>query len=306
MNLNILRPVFSFSLIFVLISEGKTQIPEQEISHVAPSNVGNRSSGFLSPLIHKVKYAAQMNSHDIEHGLSSYYINGGLSNYYGDLCRGANSFSFRPGFGAGYIYRWDKRVSIRTEFNYYRLYARDYYEQRNFTFRSGNMELYSALTYDIIPFSIKYQYRHTIIPYIFGGFGITRFNPKGKYEGHWYALEPLRTEGKGYSRFSPIIPFGGGLRIKCLSGVDVMIEVGFRKTFTDHLDDVSSHEFQPVNSFSNPVASALSNQSGMGDSYTQYRGNPHKKDMYAISQLKIVYTPKGRFLMKRMNQSLNK
>jgi hypothetical protein len=300
MNANLLKRLVSLIVILGMVINCQAQMPEQEISHLSTSKKVKTSAGFLGPVIHKVKYAAELNTQNLEHGLSSYYIDFNLSNYFGDLCRGGNCTSFRPGFGTGYSYRWDRRISFRTEFNYYRLFSKDNYEARNFTFRSDNMELYAGVSYDIVPFSVKYKYRHTFIPYVFGGFGVTHFNPKGKYQGRWYELAPLHTEGKSYSRWSPIIPFGLGVRIKIFSGVDLLTEVGFRKTFTDYLDDVSSHEWQPVNSFSNPVAAALSNQTGIGDSYRMYRGNPHKKDMYAIYQLKVVYTPKGKFFMKQM------
>jgi hypothetical protein len=292
MNLNISKHFLSLVFLFACVLEISAQIPEQE-SHNNSTKPGKGSK--------KETYKAQPEFHNNNlHGLSSYYINAGLSNYYGDLSRGKNCFIMRPGFGAGYNYRWNRRISFRSEFNYYRLYSNDYYEQRNFSFRSANTELYAGLTYDIIPYTLKFQYRDRFIPYVFGGIGVTHFNPQGKYNGQWYELAPLRTEGKGYSRWSPIIPFGLGVRIKCLSSLDLLLEVGFRKTFTDYLDDVSSHEFQSVDSFSNPVAAALSNRTGMGDNYTQYRGNPHKKDMYAISQVKFVYTPREKFLLKHM------
>jgi hypothetical protein len=288
MRLYILKIIFSSAFLVVAVSDILAQVPGQEKVKY--------TSGFFSSMVHKVKYGAVKNN--LEHGLSSYSINPGLSSYYGDLCKGGECLTFRPSLGIGYAYRWDRRVSFRSEFNYYRLYSGDCFKQRNFTFRSDNYELYVGLTYDIIPFSAKYQYRHSVIPYVFGGAGITHFNPKGKYNGHWYELQPLRTEGNSYSRVTAVIPFGLGARIKLMSGVDLMLEMGFRKTFSDRLDDVSSRKFQPINSFSNPVASALSNQTGMGDSYTQYRGNPHKKDMYSIVQLKVVFTPKGRFVFK--------
>jgi hypothetical protein len=288
MRLYILKIIFSSSFLLGAILNGRAQGPGQEKVKY--------TSGFFSSMTHKVKYGAVKNN--LEHGLSSFSINPGLSSYFGDLCKGGECMTVRPSLGIGYSYRWDRRVSFRSEFNYYRLFSDDYYKQRNFTFRSDNYELYVGLTYDIIPFSAKYQYRHSVIPYVFGGAGITHFNPKGKYNGHWYELQPLRTEGNTYSRVTAIIPFGFGARIKVMSCVDLMLEMGFRKTFTDRLDDVSSQNFQSVNSFSSPVASALSNQTGMGDSYTQYRGNPHKKDMYSILQLKVVFTPKGRVILR--------
>jgi hypothetical protein len=80
--------------------------------------------------------------------------------------------------------------------------------------------------------------------------------------------------------------------MKSQKGLDFVAEAGYRKSFSDRLDDVSAHYYQPIASFSDPVAAALSNKTAQGDKYQGYRGNPHKKDGYFIFQLKVYYTPK--------------
>jgi hypothetical protein len=264
--------------------------------------------GFFSNIGHKLKHNAMMKGHDSGAGLESYYVNVGTTTYYGDLCDHFDCMVFRPNFGIGYAYRWDRNLSIRAEANYYRLYSNDYYAYRNFSFRSGNVELYAAAVYDLIAFHQRFKKRKLITPYVFAGIGLTRFNPKAQFEGKWYALEPLHTEGNSYSRITGMIPFGLGIKIKSGKGFDYYLEAGYRKTFTDRLDDVSSHNFQPIGSFSDPVAAGLSNRTvepnavannpdgKIGDNYRGYRGNPHKKDGYFIFQAKVVYTPKLKFL----------
>ncbi len=63
------------------------------------------------------------------------------------------------------------------------------------------------------------------------------------------ALQPLRTEGQGsneypdrqpYALTAPMMPFGVGFRVKPNDMLTFGVEYGFRKTWTDYLDDVST------------------------------------------------------------------
>lgn len=59
-------------------------------------------------------------------------------------------------------------------------------------------------------------------------------------------LRPLQTEGKAYSPIGVAIPFGLGFRYKLAKNWDLAFEVGWRYTFTDYLDDVSSTYGDPM------------------------------------------------------------
>ena len=54
-------------------------------------------------------------------------------------------------------------------------------------------------------------------------------------------MQPLTTEGQasGYGLTQFSIPFGGGIRYRVSRNFDAALELGWRKTFTDYLDDVS-------------------------------------------------------------------
>ena len=61
-------------------------------------------------------------------------------------------------------------------------------------------------------------------------------------------LQPLGTEGEGfykgekkYNLTQLAIPIGGGFKYAISNNVRIGIEVGFRKLFTDYLDDVSEN-----------------------------------------------------------------
>jgi len=295
MNFNQLQKIF-FGICFLLIvigSSAHAQKKHKKSGAIHHQYSGSEGGGI--PVIRNIKAklqkAAQVKGYDSGAGLGTFSFNIGTSSYYGDLCDQYSCMIFRPNFGIGYMYRWNRRLSFRAEANYYRLHSNDFYTKRNFSFRSGNAEFYIGGIYDIFEFSKRYKKRKTITPYVFGGVGLTYFNPRAEYNGTWYALEPLQTEGNKYSRITAILPFGFGAKLKLPKGFDLMMEAGYRKTFSDRLDDVSANYYQPIASFSNPVAAALSNKTAQGDNYKGYRGNPHKKDGYFIFQLKLCYTP---------------
>lgn len=223
----------------------------------------------------------------------------GLSTYYGDLCDKFECMKFRPNLGIGFIFRLSPHISNKTELNYYRLYATDYYPERNLNFRSGNVELYTSAMYDLFPFSKHYRKRKLINPYVFLGLGFTYYNPHGTDStGKWVALRPLETEGQHYSSLAFIIPFGGGVRVKFKRNMDIMVELGYRKTFTDHLDDVSQFHYTNKAEITDPLAQQmsmkaidnLSNGYSYRDTYlSQQRGNPKKNDGYFLLSVKVRY-----------------
>jgi hypothetical protein len=178
---------------------------------------------------------------------------GGM-NYVGDL-NGQNVFS-KPcwGYGVGYRYRFDDRWSLKVGGAYGHIEGGnpDAIAMRNLSFKSHLWEATARAEFNFLPYGFSdLQWRFS--PYIFGGIGLMGFNPKAKYinangEEEWAELRPLRTEGQGsseygdrtpYSLLQVVIPFGMGIRFSPNKYMQVMVEYGYRKTFTDYLDDVS-------------------------------------------------------------------
>jgi opacity protein-like surface antigen len=91
-------------------------------------------------------------------------------------------------------------------------------------------------------------------PYAFLGLSVFNFNPKARHfdpnrDGEWVALRPIHTEGQGSSTFpnrkeyattQVSVPLGLGFKFAVHSNLNLGFEIGFRKTFTDHLDDVGN------------------------------------------------------------------
>lgn len=135
-------------------------------------------------------------------------------------------------------------------------------KQRNLDFKSNVWEAYGALEL----FPIQYlkrnddDYDPRFRPYVFGGVGVFHFNPKGSITDQagnvtWVALQPLHTEGQGfpqypdrkpYSLTKMNLPFGTGFKYLLTDNINVGLELLYRKTFTDYIDDVSTTYIDPA------------------------------------------------------------
>lgn len=183
---------------------------------------------------------------------------------------------------------------------------------RNLNFKSPILELSTQLEFNFIKEQkghiynikgvrgLKHKDRQM---YLFGGGGLFYFNPRGKYNGKWYSLQPLGTEGQGiiagtrkYFRINALISVGGGMRFAINRYWGIGLELGMRKTFTDYIDDVST-EYPGKAIFTDPLAAALSDPSltyyGPGGtcstcSGTQ-RGDTKDKDAYMFAVFTVGY-----------------
>jgi hypothetical protein len=205
------------------------------------------------------------------------YVSVGFSlsamNYFGDITPQADFTSLRlsstrPNLGINYTKRIAPRFSVRGNFFWGRITgddakAADRTEKenlsrykRNLSFRNDIKELSVNLVVDLFENRSTYMRRPDFSPYGFIGFAVFHHNPKAYYDGSkgklaagWYALQPLGTEGQNlggtyddpYSRIQIAIPAGLGIRYKLDKHWDLAFEIGWRKTFTDYLDDVSTN-----------------------------------------------------------------
>lgn len=133
-------------------------------------------------------------------------------------------------------------------------------KQRNLDFRSNMLEAYAAI--EILPTILfkKYDdYKPFIKPYGFIGIGIFHFDPQGSIVGAngvrtWHKLHSLRTEGQGMAEYpdkKPYnltqlnIPMGFGIKVALTDRISTSLELLYRKTFTDYIDDVSTTYIDP-------------------------------------------------------------
>jgi hypothetical protein len=98
-------------------------------------------------------------------------------------------------------------------------------------------------------------------PYVFGGLGIFHHSPKTTYQGEVVNLRKLKTEGqnKAYSPINISIPAGVGFYFTYKNRYRLSVEMAYRKTFTDYLDDVSS-SYASHENLSSDLAIELANR----------------------------------------------
>lgn len=233
------------------------------------------------------------------HGAYSFIVGGGFCSYFGDLKDNRTDLWAKPSIQAGVQYRVNNRLHLRSELTWYRISGADSLNDpgtgihnRNLSFRSDNLEV-SAVA--LVHLFNKYSpVRPPINAYLVGGVGFSTNNPRAYYQGGWYNLRPLQTEGVAYNNVVLVLPAGAGLAYHVNNNWDILLEYCYRFTFTDYLDDVST-SFVGVDHFEDPLARALSDrrpEMGLPPLPAgNIRGNSGVNDWYLIMSLKLVYTP---------------
>jgi len=184
---------------------------------------------------------------------------GGVSFYMGDLNPKGVFKGSRPAGGLVYRYNINPRLAVKAVALFGSMQASDADNgnlKRNLNFRSPLSELSAQMELNFMRLYNE-NGRNIFTPYLFVGVGIFSFNPQTELRLQWYDLQPLGTEGqdlnstdndtkivydqKRYSLTGVSIPFGLGARVNFLKYYSIGLEWGFRKTFTDYLDDVSGN-----------------------------------------------------------------
>jgi hypothetical protein len=227
----------------------------------------------------------------------------GSSTYYGELSNPGTTIKFQPNLNVGLQKYVSSRISVRTELNWFELQGSDAQansaarKARGLSFRSSCFEISATGAINLYANGNRYYRRPGLDVYAFTGIGLLYFNPKADYKGKSYSLEPLHTEGVSYSRVVPVIPVGLGIRIKTGPNTNIVFEGGYRKTFTDYIDDVSSKYIapgtdpvanyfeNPNNTLYNPAATTDLNNYKAGSK----RGNPSNTDSYFLLNVKVEY-----------------
>lgn len=172
---------------------------------------------------------------------------GGATNYQGDLQDKRYTFDqAHIAGGIGINFDLTDQLSIRSSVIAGKLSADDKFGRnriRNLNFTSNLTEAQLGLQYHLFPLG-----EHALTPYAFAGVAMYRFNPYTfDTTGTKYYLRELSTEGQGfiegkkyYNLTQFAIPFGGGVKLSLSENINVGLEVGFRKLFTDYIDDVST------------------------------------------------------------------
>lgn len=229
----------------------------------------------------------------------------GTSNYSGDLQD--KQFTFNQAHlagGVGLGYELSDHFAIRASFKLGKVSADDKFgrnKDRNLNFTSQLSEGSLDLQYLITPLD-----QHVFTPYIFAGVAVYHYDPYTfDSAGTKYYLKPLSTEGEGfvsgrnnYSLTQFSIPFGVGLKMPLSENINVGFEIGYRKLFSDYVDDVSTDYVDENLLLANRGTKAVElsyRGDELKDGVQTYpaagvqRGNPSSKDWYYFTGLTLTY-----------------
>jgi hypothetical protein len=145
----------------------------------------------------------------------------------------------------------NRLISLNTGLMYLRIQGADELSTyrprrgRNLNFRNDMLEIYLRPEFTIFQDNdMGGRGRYRLDFRLFGYAGVAAYysNPKGQInrENDFYALRPLTTELVQYSRFGVAIPVGIGFHFTQKRRHRFGMDLGWRTTFTDYLDDVST------------------------------------------------------------------
>ena len=180
---------------------------------------------------------------------------------------------------------------------------------RNLSFKNNMVEL--ATTAEINFFQANDvgrtgRFRLDFRAYTFIGAAALYSNPQALYNGEWYDLRPLMTEGqpKPYSQFHFAIPAGAGLYYTVRRKHRLGWEIGWRTTFTDYLDDASTTYASSEQLNNDPLRIGIANRrSEVTDAglpgpenyaYGNKRGDPTHNDSYFFTTISYSYVLRGK------------
>lgn len=235
----------------------------------------------------------------------------GTANYFGEMVNPKELGTVKPNIAIGAEYYLSPRISVKAEITWFQLSGDDVNAdddrwERNLHFRSNNFEAAALGAVNLTPMGRRFYQRSFVNFHAFAGFGATWINPQAiapatdfngnplPEAGEWISLQPLETEGVKYDRLQPVIPFGLGMRFKLNPFFNILLEGGYRITFTDYLDDVSSTRYPDPATLKSDLSRTMSDRRReIGTDPANYlsgrRGSPEYNDGYFLTNLTIQY-----------------
>jgi hypothetical protein len=138
-------------------------------------------------------------------------------------------------------------IKARVEGTYYQISGQDppadprsNREPRNLSFMARNWEVSAIGEFYLKPVRQYNITRHFINFYGFAGVGVSTNDPKAELRGEWVALRPLQLENNPYEKYIIVFPTGIGMKYKANVWMDFILELNYRWTLTDYMDDISA------------------------------------------------------------------
>jgi hypothetical protein len=237
-------------------------------------------------------------------------LTGGAMYYIGDL-NPTKHYPRDTKLGGGLLFRhnMNDRFAFRLQALYGTLQAYDSDSNdslavlRNLHFRTRLFEAAGLLEINFFKYRSREKDSRKWTPFLFAGLAYFRANPKAQLDDTWYALQPLGTEGQGtsvrntdaYKVDQIAIPFGMGFKFN-FGRLDMQLEWGLRRTYTDYIDDVSGTyvDNDLLATENGPLSAALADRSGLNaipgfSNADRARGDPNTRDWYSYSGISFTY-----------------
>ena len=230
----------------------------------------------------------------------------GASNYHGDLAHDVVFSETHFSAGVFYRYNFNEFWSYRPTLNYLQISGSDQnfeeYRLRNLSFNNTIIELANQFEFNYQPFSSKAFHKHATF-YAFSGLNFFYHNPTTVMQGQEFDLRDYQTEpteeGESrYSLFQLAVPIGVGYKHSFTPNFLIGFEIGWRRLFTDYLDDVSTvyPDLDELRANFGNNAAQLSDRSwevtDNGSSVAnsgEMRGDPNLNDWYMQAGFTISY-----------------
>ncbi len=237
----------------------------------------------------------------VDPSLKAFSVSGqlGISSYFGDLCATNDCYTKNKlSTGIGATVRLNDYFFFNLNALYYRIQGSDAESgnigriRRNLSFRADNYEFsfignFEFLNYNTFRYLTRKEFPLSVFSFI--GLGLTTNNPSALYQGSYVSLRPLQTEQVSYSPVTAVLPFGLGIGYRFNEYFNANLTVGYRYSFSDYLDDVSSQYPEDASRFSDPLSKNLSFRGITPMNATRKRGNPGSKDGYLIFALRAEF-----------------
>jgi Domain of unknown function (DUF6089) len=266
----------------------------------------------------------------------------GMSNYLGEIggkAEEAKPFIYdmkmaktRWNPGLFVKYQFHPMFAVRGAFNYLRIAGEDALstnpgrQYRNLSFRNDIFELNGTVHWLFFnptrPTGIYRRSSIYVTAYLFAGIGGFMHNPKALYQDEWIDLRSLKTENTAYGKYSFCVPTGFGFYVTINQrrrAHRIGLEVNWRYTGTDYLDDISKDSWENPSTQSN-LSAALANRNpelgsqqpdGFSGNYGWHddgtganinkapRGDPKDKDSFITLNVTYGYSFKAKYNRSR-------
>jgi hypothetical protein len=221
----------------------------------------------------------------------------GGSNYHGDLAYNIVPQETHFSGGAFVKYNLNEYWAIRPTLSYLKISGSDSnfeeYSLRNLSFRNKMYEISNVVEFNFQSFSNRTIHNKTSV-YALLGIALFVHKPEAMLNNEWVELRPLQTEKQRYRLMQLSVPVGVGVKHALAPNLIVGFEAGWRKTFTDYLDDVSTTyantedgggAYRSLADRSYEVSESGRSLASEGD----VRGDPNLKDWYFQTAFSISY-----------------